>query len=159
MKPENTSEEELQRVLALKRHEQPPRQFFKKFSEIVMDRLQNPEPPPEPTFLQKLGLDFDRKPVLICLSGLLVCGLLAFCLIWSRGMKEPPPPTPDPLGPRPIRAGAVRLDAPGLMPAQPVVKWESVGGGAEPITIAPDPGQRIPPRPRPAVPAPVNPAK
>jgi hypothetical protein len=161
MKPEDTSQEELQRVLALKRHEKPPRQFFNKFAEEVMDRLQNPEPPPEPTLMQRLGLDFDTKPVLICLSGLAICGLLAFGLILSRNMKAPPPGNPtDPLGQRPIHGSAGGLDSPGLMPAPPVNQdQEQSGGGGEPITVAPDPGQRIPPRPRPAPVTPVNPGK
>ncbi|HEU0010320.1 MAG TPA: hypothetical protein VFT34_10945 [Verrucomicrobiae bacterium] len=159
MKPENTSQEELQRVLALKRHEQPPRQFFKRFSQKVMDRLQNPEPPPEPTLMQRLGLDFDTKPVLICLSGLAICGLLAFGLILSRSMKAPPPGNPtDPLGQRPIHGSAGGLDNPGLM-AAPSVSQEQSGGGGEPITVAPEPGQRIPPRPRPAPVTPVNTGK
>jgi len=158
MKPEHSSQDELQRVLALKRHEQPPRRFFKGLSEKVMDRLQNPEPPPEPTLLQRLGLDFDTKPVLLCLSGLAVCGLLAFALISSRGIKAPPPTTPDPLGPRPIRGGAVGLDGTGLMPSTPVKQVES-GGGAEPVTVSPDSGGRIPPPPRPAPVPPGYPGK
>jgi len=158
MKPEDTSQDELQRVLALKRHEQPPRQFFKRFSEKVMDRLQNPEPPPEPTLMQRLGLDFDTKPVLICLSGLAICGLLAFGLILSRSMKAPPPNPADPLGQRPIHGSVSGLDSPGLMPAPPASQEQS-GGGGEPITVAPEPGQRIPPRPRPAPVTPANAAK
>ena len=150
MKPENSTQDELQRVLALKRHEQPPQKFFKGFAEKVMDRLQNPEPPPEPTLLQRLGLDWDTKPVVICLAGLAVCGLLAYCLVKSRGIEPPPPDDPTiPLGSRPIHAGAGGLDRPGLRPAQPVVQEQS-GGGAEPVIVAPEPGQRIPPRPRPA---------
>jgi len=154
MKPENSTQDELQRVLALKRHEQPPRKFFKGLSEKVMDRLQNPGPPPEPTLWQRLGRDCDTKPVLICLLGLVVCGLLAFGLILSRGIKAPPTGTPDPLGPQPIRGNGAGLNGAGLMPA-PVKPTES-GSGAEPVLILPDPGQRIPPRPPPA---PVNPGK
>lgn len=157
MKPEDTSQDELQRVLALKRHEQPPRQFFNRFAEKVMDRLQNPGPPPKPTWMQRLGLDVDTKPVLICLAGLAVCGLLAYGLISSLSMKAPPPGKPtDPLGPRLIHGGAGGVESPGLMPTPPV-KPEESGGGAEPITIAPDSGQRIPPRPRPADALPGNP--
>ena len=158
MKPENSTQDELQRVPALKRHEQPPRKFFKGFADKVMDRLQNPEPPPEPTLMQRLGLDLDAKPVLICLSGLAVCGLLAYCLISSRSMKAPPPGAPDPLGSRSVHGSASGLDAPGLMPAPPVNQEQS-GGGSEPIIVAPEPGQRIPPRPRSAPVTPGNPGK
>jgi len=155
MKPDNSTQDELQRVLALKRHEQPPRKFFKGFAERVMDRLQNPEPPPEPTFLQRLGLDFDTKPVLICLLGLVVCGLLAFGLISSRGIKAPPTGASDPLGPRPVRGNAAGVEGASLMPTPPP-KHEDSGGGAEPVIVSPDPGQRIPPRPRPAQVTPAN---
>jgi len=158
MKPENSTQDELQRVLALKRHEQPPRKFFKGFAEKVMDRLQNPEPPPEPTLLQRLGLDLDAKPVLICLSGLVVCGLLALGLILSRDMKAPPRATPDPPGMPSGRASGAGLEGTGLMPAQ-LPNQEESGGGAEPIIVAPDPGHRIPPRPRPAPVTPGNPVK
>lgn len=160
MKPDDSTQDELQRVLALKRHEQPPRKFFKGFSEKVMDRLQNPGPPPEPTLMQRLGLDFDTKPVLICLLGLVVCGLLAFGLISSRGIKAPPPGTPDPLGPQPIRGSGAGLNGAGLMPA-PVKPAES-GSGAEPVVIPPDARRRMPPPlppPLPAPPAPANPGK
>ena len=157
--PENSSQDELQRVLALKRLERPPRNFFPGFARKVMDRLQNPEPPPEPTFLQRLGLDFDTKPVLICLSGLAVCGLLAFALLSARGVKAPPPGTSDPLAPRPVRAGAGTLEGAGLMAAPTTVTQEEAGGGAEPVIISPDSGLRIPPRPRPAPVPPVNPGK
>jgi len=157
MKPEHSSQDELQRVLALKRHEQPPRKFFKGFAEKVMDRLQNPEPPPEPTLMQRLGLDLDTKPVLICLSGLAVCGLLAYGLISSRNMKAPPPDATNPLGSRPVHRSP-GVDAPGLMPTPPVNQEES-SGSSEPIIVAPEPGQRIPPRPRPASVAPGNPGK
>lgn len=156
MKPEDSTQDELQRVLALKRHEQPPETFFKGLSEKVMDRLQNPEPPPEPTLMQRLGLDQDSKPVLICLLGLVVCGLLAFGLISSRGMKAPPPTTPDPLGPQPARGSGSGLEGAGPMAAPPV-KQEQSGGGSEPVIIQSDPGRRLPPPPRPPA-APGNPA-
>jgi|SRR6185503_3566491 hypothetical protein len=164
MKPEHSTQDELQRALALKRREQPPRTFFKSLSEKVMDRLQNPEPPPEPTLTQRLGLDFDKKPVWICLLGLAVCALLAFGLISSRGVKEPPRGTPDPLGPRSLRGSATGLDGASLMPT-PQAKSEAAGG-SEPL-MAPDTGSRIAPRPRPAAtsvttapaPAPGNPGQ
>jgi len=156
--PENSNQDELQRMLALKRHEQPPRNFFPGFSQKVMDRLQNPEPPPEPTLLQRLGLDFDTKPVLICLSGLAVCGSLAFALISARSVKAPPQGPHDPLAPRPVRAGATTLEGSGLM-ATPAVTQEQSVGGSEPVIISPDSGFRIPPRPRPAPVPPANPGK
>ena len=84
-------EAELQQMLARKRQQpQPSPRFFKDLSSAVIDRIQNPEPPPPRTLLQKLGLDFDSKPLLVCISGVVVCGLLAYALISSRDVKEPP---------------------------------------------------------------------
>src|SRR5262245_58675994 len=132
MKPDDSSQDELQRVLALKRHEQPPRTFFKGFAEKVMDRLQNPDPPPAPTLLQRLGLEWETKSVVICLSGLAVCGLLAYVLIRARDIKAPPPMnSTDPLGPRPIHASGAGMDSHGLMPTPPDPQPES-GGSSEP---------------------------
>src|SRR5437773_2614900 len=90
MKPEISGQDELQRMLARKRQEPPPQKLLKHLSSAVIDRIQHPEPPPPPTFWQRLGLDFDRKSVLICVSGVTVCGLLAYALISSRHVKEPP---------------------------------------------------------------------
>ena len=97
MKPESTDQAELQRILALKRQEKPPQRFLENLSSTVMDRIQHPEPPPPPTFWERLGLDFDSKPVLVCVSGVAVCALLAYALISSRNVKAPPPaPATDP---------------------------------------------------------------
>jgi hypothetical protein len=89
MNSEQDKLNELQRVLALKRHEQPPTQFFHNLSDNVLQRLQSPEPPPEPTWRQKLGLDFDSKPVLVCATGVGVCGLLLLGLIGAQHAEPP----------------------------------------------------------------------
>ena len=97
MKPEPADQDELQRMFARKRQKPPPQKFFKNLSTAVIDRIQNPEPPLPPTVWQRLGLDFDSKPVLVCVSGVAVCGLLAYGLISSRHLKEPSPSTVSPL--------------------------------------------------------------
>lgn len=85
-------QEELQRILAGKSHPLPPRSL----SNRVMDRLAaddglEPESP-----WHHLGLGGDGRPVLVCLSGILVCGLLVFGLIASLKVgptqSAPPPP-------------------------------------------------------------------
>jgi len=93
MNTEQDKLSELQKVLALKRHEQPPTQFFHKLSGNVIQRLQTPEPPPEPTLRQRLGLDFDTKPVLVCATGVGVCGLLLLGLISSQHVEPPAAPS------------------------------------------------------------------
>ena len=81
--------DELQKVLALKKHEQPPSQFFERLSGSVRERIQSPEPPSDPSLRQRLGLDFDSKPVLMCAAGVGVCGLLLLGLISSRHVEPP----------------------------------------------------------------------
>src|SRR5881628_3722371 len=93
----NRLQEELQKMLALKRHEAPPPRFFRTFSERVIDHLNKPEPPAPPTLRHRLGLDIDSRPVLVCASGVVVCGLLVVGLIASLrvGPPKPPPRPPD----------------------------------------------------------------
>jgi hypothetical protein len=82
--------DELQRMLALKRHETPPPRFFNGFSDKVIDRLDAPEPIGDQAWWQRLGL--DSKPVLVCASALVVCGLLVVGIIASLRVERPKPP-------------------------------------------------------------------
>src|SRR5436190_23186747 len=93
MKPEHENEDELQKILSLKRHEQPPPKLFQNLSHKIIDRLHTPEPPRHPTWWQRMGLDFDAKPVLVCAAGVAVCLLPAGGLIWSRRLARPTAPT------------------------------------------------------------------
>src|SRR5262245_13649359 len=66
-------QDDLQKMLALKRHETPPPRFFTGFSDKVIDGLREPDTGPR-TIWQRLGLDIDSRPVLVCASGVVVCG-------------------------------------------------------------------------------------
>lgn len=87
------AEAEVQRILALKRHEQPPPAFFQGFSEKVIDRIQTAGPGPRPTLRQRLSLEFYGVPIYICAAGVIVCGLLVAGLIGSLrvGPAQRPP--------------------------------------------------------------------
>jgi len=75
----------------LKRHEAPPPRYFNDFSGHVMARLS--APPSEPlSWWQRLGLDFDFRPALMCGVGVVVCGLLSFGVISAMQMTEPAAP-------------------------------------------------------------------
>ena len=89
MNADHHKQDELQRMLALKRHEIPPPRFFKGFSDKVIDRLDSPESLADQTWWQRLGL--DSKPVLICASGVAVCGLLVLGIIASLRVERPKP--------------------------------------------------------------------
>jgi len=91
MSTEQDKQDELQKILALKRHETPSPRFFKGFSGKVIDRLHVPETPEDQAWWQRLGL--DSKPVLVCASGIAVCALLVVGLVASLRV-EPPKPAP-----------------------------------------------------------------
>jgi len=94
MNPDPEKQDELQRVLALKRHETPSPRFFKGFSGQVIDRLHAPEPPVDQAWWQRLGL--DSKPVLVSITGVVVCGLLVVGLVASMRVEPPKPAPPSP---------------------------------------------------------------
>jgi hypothetical protein len=93
MTPDSDRQDELQKMLALKRHETPSPRFFKGFSGQVIERLHVPELPVEQTWWRRLGL--DRKPVQVGIAGVVVCGLLLLGLVASLRV-EPPKPAPRP---------------------------------------------------------------
>jgi hypothetical protein len=94
MNPDPDKQDELQKMLALKRHETPSPRFFKGFSGQVIDRLHAPEPPVVQAWWQRLGL--DRKPVQITITGVAVCGLIVVGLIASLSVDPPKPAPPSP---------------------------------------------------------------
>ena len=70
-------------MLALKRHEAPPAPFFKGFPDKVIAGLDAPDPAASLPWWKRLGHDIDSKPLLMCASGIVVCGLLAVGMIAS----------------------------------------------------------------------------
>ncbi len=89
----------LRRLLALKRHEQPPPGFFDAFARRVISRLEADELVEEaagvnPGFwevpwLQRFLATFDRSSALAGTFGLAVCGLLLAGLICSVAPQQP----------------------------------------------------------------------
>ena len=73
MEPDHFNE--MRRLLAWKRNEQPPPQFFVQFPERVISRLLL-ESEPTLTFWQRLWGWLDAQPVLISAYGLAVCSLI-----------------------------------------------------------------------------------
>jgi hypothetical protein len=77
MDTENQNFEELQKLLALKRREQPPQTFFRGFPGQVAHHLHDPSPTRPLCWNERFGLDSPFRPVWFCGLGALVCGLLA----------------------------------------------------------------------------------
>lgn len=105
MNPEQESFEELRRLLALKRHEQPPPGYFHEFSRQVIARIRADERPMADSFfgrlirhatwLRPLTGGFEAKPILAGAFGVGVCGLLVVGLVSSERTDSNPgaPPT------------------------------------------------------------------
>lgn len=93
MNADHDKQDELQRMLSLKKPEAPPSRFSKGFSETVIDRLHHPEAPGEQTIAQRFVQAMESKPVLVCLSGVVVFACLALGLVASLRVS---PPKADP---------------------------------------------------------------
>jgi hypothetical protein len=85
--------EQLRRLLALKRHEQPPPGYFNAFSGQVIARIKNGERGEggafierllwEAPWLQRIWAAFEAKPVLAGVFGVAMCGLLITGVVYS----------------------------------------------------------------------------
>ncbi len=149
MNHDDLNRDELQKMLALKRHETPPPRFFKGFSDQVIGRLHSPEPLGHLSWFQRLGLDIESKPVLVCISGVVVCGLLLVGLIASLRVDPPKPAPPSPddktrLVVTPSLNAAATVDLP-LAPAASAAPLPHLG---EPVVVsAPLPLKPVKPQP------------
>ena len=74
-------------LLALKRYEQPPPRYFREFSMQVVNRLHRRETAAPANWWQRLALDFELKPALVCALGLIVCGFLLVGIITSLRLE------------------------------------------------------------------------
>lgn len=82
--------DDVRKLLALKKYEQPPPRFFQEFSGKVIDRLHALEHARPVTWLQRLGLDLDFKPAMMGAFGVVVCGLLLVGVLVSGGSTPSP---------------------------------------------------------------------
>jgi hypothetical protein len=85
--------EQLRRLLALKRHEQPPPGYFNNFSQQVVVRIKAGERGDggefierllwEAPWLRRIWAAFEAQPILAGVFGVAVCGLLITGVIYS----------------------------------------------------------------------------
>lgn len=80
MNSQSDNFERLQKVLALKRYEQPPPGYFENLSARIIQRIEAAEAGHQ-TWLQRLGFGFAFKPALVCSMGVLACGLLCVGIV------------------------------------------------------------------------------
>jgi len=77
--------ESLEKLLRLKRHEQPPPRYFNEFSGRVLDRIGRGEAPR--SWWERLG--FDLRPALAAAAGMVACGLMVYGVATTEGDAGP----------------------------------------------------------------------
>src|SRR5215212_690509 len=71
----------LEKLLRLKRHEQPPPRYFNEFSGRVISRLERGEA--RLSWWERFG--FDLRPALAAGAGLVACGLIVYGVATTEG--------------------------------------------------------------------------
>jgi hypothetical protein len=99
MKPEQENFDQLRRLLALKRHEQPPPGYFNGFSRQVIGRIKAGTVDDRAPALQRLFKEapwverlwslLDTKPAIPGMFGALVCMMLIFGIVYSERVDKP----------------------------------------------------------------------
>lgn len=86
MEPAPENFEKLQKLLALKRHEQPPPGYFDSFSGKVCARIKAESAKSEPSWWQRL-FAFDMKPVLVGAYACAVIGVVGVGIRMGTQLK------------------------------------------------------------------------
>jgi len=111
--------DQLRKLLALKRYEQAPPGYFNNFSSKVIARLGAAEAASSLSWWQKLSLQFDFKPALMCGLGVVVCGLLSAGVISSASRRTDQPPVGLVMGPA--------INSPAAVPFNAVISDDGAG--------------------------------
>ena len=77
MNSQSDNFEQIRKLLALKRYEQPPPGYFDSLSARIISRIESAESD-RPGLWERLGFAFGSKPAFVCALGVVVCGL--FCI-------------------------------------------------------------------------------
>jgi hypothetical protein len=80
MNPHADNFEQIRKLLALKRHEQPPPGYFEHLSARIISRIESVESG-RPTLWERLGFAFGSKPAFVCALGVVACGLICIGLL------------------------------------------------------------------------------
>jgi hypothetical protein len=76
MNPDQEKFEDLRKLMALKRHEQPPPAYLDGLTNRIIDRIESGEG--RRNFWDRLSANFVFRPGMACAFGLTVCGALGF---------------------------------------------------------------------------------
>jgi hypothetical protein len=85
MKPEAQDFEALRKLLALKRHEQPPPGYFRSFSNNVMARINTAEGDAESAWVLRLWQAVTGRPLVSGAFAATAAGLLLFGILFMQG--------------------------------------------------------------------------
>ena len=97
MKPDPENFDALLKLVALKRHEQPPPGYFERLSRGVMARLAAEEAGKQShwegvsnmaSWLRLVCSAFEAKPILAGAFGVVVCGLMLSGIIYSQRLEQ-----------------------------------------------------------------------
>jgi hypothetical protein len=147
METEHDQFEQVRRLLALKRHEQPPPRYFNEFSGKVIARLQALDAAQPATWRRRLGLDFDFRPALMGVFGVVACGVLLVAVLTSMSASEPANPNfglvGDPSGP--FASTTVNPALPAGLSMDQVVRPEEIPASTVPVGVSSPFGLLSPP--------------
>jgi hypothetical protein len=71
----------LKKLLALKRHEQPPPGYFVGLSSRIMDRIEEERQFKQLPWYRKVATSFEWKPTVVWVTGMAACGLVCAGMI------------------------------------------------------------------------------
>ena len=80
MNPQADNFEQLRKLLALKKYEQPPPGYFDQLSARILHRIESAETG-QTTLWERLGFAFGSKPAFVCALGVVVCGLFSIGIL------------------------------------------------------------------------------
>ena len=134
METEQDQFEQVRKLLALKKHEQPPPRYFQEFSGRVIARIHALESAQPVTWRRRLGLDFDLKPALLGVFGVAACGLLLVGVISSLGVTPPSTPSFGLMGdPPPFGAPTMNASYAAGPSLSPIVNPDEIPASTVPV--------------------------
>ncbi len=118
--------QELRRLLAVKRYEQPPPGYFNHFSREVIGRIRTGEPLREPSpasrflvefpLLERLWSALETKPIMAGAFGVAICGFLTAGFLFSDNSTLVQTAPVGVLMPEANQVTAVQIASPPAMP-------------------------------------------
>lgn len=82
MNAQSDNFEQIRKLLALKKYEQPPPGYFNQLSARIISRIEAADAG-RTTLWERLGFAFGSKPAFVCALGVVVCGLVCIGILSS----------------------------------------------------------------------------